>query len=247
MMVMSSFFSWYKAWARLLCQHDVIVVLVEFRNALVPALVKGEHSSIQTGPFPAGLSDCVASIRSVHKQALAMGIDQSRIIVAGESGGGNLAIASAIRLKRCGQSDILSGVFALAPFIHGDYSAATHLRSVSEYNGVFLTLKQNYRIWYGAEESWENPEAWPILADESTLRGLPRTFISVDECDPLRDEGLLFFRNLQTAGVPTWCHVEPKSIHAGFMTFVHRGITVDTARRMARFAHGDAVNPVSSL
>ena len=52
----------------------------------------------EVAPFPAGLNDCVSGVRWLVDQADELGIDASKIIVAGESGGGNLAIATGMQL-----------------------------------------------------------------------------------------------------------------------------------------------------
>ena len=63
--------------------------MVDFRNCVTPS------SAPEVEPYPAGLNDCVSGLRWVSANAEALGIDAGRIIVAGESGGGNLTLASA--------------------------------------------------------------------------------------------------------------------------------------------------------
>ena len=59
---------------------------------------------------------------------------------------------------------------------------------------------------YGIEQlEQRNPLAWPAFADEEDVRGFPPTVISVNEFDPLRDEGIEFYRLLLRAGVPAQC------------------------------------------
>jgi len=54
---------------------------------------------------------------------------------------------------------------------------------------------------YGIEAfDAKDPLAWPAFASEDDVRGLPPTVISVNECDPLRDEGIEFYRLLLRAG-----------------------------------------------
>ena len=57
------------------------------------------------------------------------------------------------------------------------------------------------------------PLAWPGFATEDDVRGLPPTVISVNECDPLRDEGIEFYRLLLRAGVPARCRQLMGTIH----------------------------------
>ena len=53
---------------------------------------------------------------------------------------------------------------------------------------------------YGIDEfNNQNPLAWPGFANEEDVRGFPSTVISVNECDPLRDEGIAFYRLLLSA------------------------------------------------
>ena len=59
---------------------------------------------------------------------------------------------------------------------------------------------------YGIEAfNARNPLAWPSFATREDVEGLPPVVISVNECDPLRDEGIAFYRLLLGAGVPARC------------------------------------------
>jgi acetyl esterase/lipase len=58
-----------------------------------------------------------------------------------------------------------------------------------------------------------NPLAWPSFATEKDVQGFPPTVISVNECDPLRDEGIIFYRLLLRAGVPARCRQVMGTMH----------------------------------
>ena len=73
-------------WRKSLAERNAVVVGVEFRNE---GLSEGHQ------PFPAGLDDCAAAVRWVHENRDELQI--SSIIVIGESGGGNLAISTALK------------------------------------------------------------------------------------------------------------------------------------------------------
>jgi acetyl esterase len=60
----------------------------------------------------------------------------------------------------------------------------------------------------------KNPLAWPYHADLEMLKGLPPHVISVNELDPLRDEGLEFYKKLKNAGVSAKSKVIKGTVHA---------------------------------
>jgi len=91
---------------------------------------------------------------------------------------------------------------------------------------------------YGISElESRNPLAWPGFSTEDDVRGLVPTVISVNECDPLRDEGINFYRLLLRAGVTTRCRQVMGTIHGTeILPMVCPDISVDTARNIADFA-----------
>ena len=86
----------YRAWGKIIAAQGVAVAMVDFRNALTPS------SAPEVAPYPAGLNDCVSGLHWVRANASSLGIDAQRVIVAGESGGGNLTLATGMRLLRDG-------------------------------------------------------------------------------------------------------------------------------------------------
>jgi acetyl esterase/lipase len=196
MATLSSFYGNYRAWARILAARGLAVVLVEFRNSV------GENALDEVAPYPAGLNDCVAGLRWTVDHAQEYGIDPSRIVVAGESGGGNLALATTLRLKRSGDLKLIKGVYALCPYINGVWPDDRYPSTVTN-NGIFINVQGNWGpMSYGIEavES-RDPLAWPGFATVEDVTGFPPTVISVNECDPLHDEGVAFYRLLLSAGV----------------------------------------------
>ncbi len=74
----------YRGWGKIIAANGVAVVMVDFRNSVVASSVP------EIAPFPAGLNDCVSGLKWVVANAEHLQIDAGRIVVAGESGGGNL-------------------------------------------------------------------------------------------------------------------------------------------------------------
>ena len=232
MTVMSCYDGMYRAWGKIIAAHGVAVAMVDFRNALRAS------SAPEVAPFPAGLNDCVSGLKWVHANAAALNIDPARIVVAGESGGGNLALATALKLKRDGDIGLVKGLYALCPYIAGAWPQPQYPSS-SENNGIFLDLHNNRGAMAYGIEAFEarDPLAWPAFASDEDVKGLPPVVISVNECDPLRDEGIVFYRRLLANGVAARCRQVMGTIH-GTEIFVIccPDISRDTASDIANFA-----------
>ncbi len=237
MMTLSCFLGNYRAWGKIIAARGVAVAMVDFRNALSPSSVP------EIAPFPAGLNDCIAGLRWVCANAETLGIDRSRILVAGESGGGNLTLATGLKLLQEGDIHLIKGLYALCPYIAGQWPLPQNPSS-TENNGILLNLHNNQgRMVYGIEAFEErNPLAWPGFASAEDVRGLPPTVISVNECDPLCDEGINFYRLLIAAGVKAQCRQVMGTIHATeIFPATCPEISLETARSIADFCRGTAV------
>lgn len=231
MMVFSCFDGNYRAWSKLIAAEGVAVAMVDFRNCLTPS------SAPEVAPFPAGLNDCTSGVRWLAENAAELGIDPNRIVVAGESGGGNLTIATGLKLKQDGDLNLIKGLYALCPYIAGSWPDPA-LPSSTENNGILIGLHTNRgAMAYGIEQlENKNPLAWPLFASEADLAGLPPTMISVNECDPLRDEGVAFYRRLMSAGVSARCREVLGTCHgAEILISPCPEISRDTAASLARF------------
>lgn len=228
----SCFDGMYKAWGRILAAQGVAVAMVDFRNALLPS------SAPEVAPYPAGLDDCVSGLQWVREHADALGIDRDRIVVAGESGGGNLTLAVGLRLLREGMAHAIKGLYAMCPFIGGQWPRPEHASSV-ENNGLLLQLHNNRAAMAYGIEALERRDAlaWPGFATEADVAGLPPTVIHVNECDPLRDEGIAFHRLLLRSGVAARCRQAMGTLHGSeIFAAVCPDISRDTARDIAAFA-----------
>lgn len=224
----------YRGWGKIIAANGVAVVMVDFRNALVASSVP------EVAPFPAGLNDCVSGLKWVAANPERLNIDRGRIIVAGESGGGNLTLATGLKLKQDGNLDLIRGLYALCPYIRGEWPTP-ECPSSTENNGILLDLHSNRgAMGYGIEAFKErNPLAWPSFATTADVEGFPPTIISVNECDPLRDEGLNFYRLLLTAGVPARARQVMGTSHGTeIFTIACPEISRDTARDLAAFCKG---------
>jgi acetyl esterase len=222
----------YRGWGKLIAANGVAVVMVDFRNSVVASSVP------EVAPFPAGLNDCVSGLKWLVENATSLNVDPERIVVAGESGGGNLTLATGLKLKRDGDLGLIKGLYALCPYIAGEWPTPECPSSV-ENNGILLDLHSNRgAMSYGIEAfAQRNPLAWPRFATVDDVVGLPRTVISVNECDPLRDEGINFYRLLLQAGVAARCRQMMGTSHGTeIFTIACPDVSRDTARDIAGFA-----------
>lgn len=200
----------YRRWREELAAAGTVVVGVEYRNG---GGVLGPH------PFPAGLDDCVAGLHWVTAHLAELGA--SHVVVTGDSGGANLALALAIRARREGWAGEIAGVFAQCPYIVGAW-AESELPSLEENNqywlnrSLFPLLAEVYDP--GAKHA-DDPTCWPHRATAADVAGLPPHVISVNELDPLRDEGLAYHRLLLTAGVSSVGRLNLGLCHVGELLF----------------------------
>jgi acetyl esterase/lipase len=190
----------------------LVVVGVEFRNS---------GGRLGAHPYPAGLNDCAAATRWVHANAADLGV--SHLIVSGESGGGNLALTVVHKAKREGWLDEIAGAYAQCPYLSNrwlDYP--DELPSLRENDGYFISCQQAAllgSIYDPGRANAGDPTCWAGAASDEDLAGLPPHVISVNELDPLRDEGLLYYRRLLAADVPTVGRVVAGTCHGGDLLF----------------------------
>ena len=203
----------YGYWRDEIAASGLVVVGVEFRNCA---------GSLGPHPFPAGLNDCSSALDWMHAHRDDLGI--SKIVVSGESGGGNLTIATTLKAKQDGRLDAIDGVYAQCPYISGAYAdPPAELVSMTENDEYFIgtpIMSIMAHLYDPSGEHATDPLAWPYHATVDDLAGLPPHVLSMNELDPLRDEGLAHYRKLAAAGVSVAARVVPGTPHAGDLLFV---------------------------
>ncbi len=212
MVIMEAADPGYVRWRDELATTGLVVIGVEFRNGA---------GKLGPNPFPAGLNDCFSGVTWAHENREALGI--SKIVVSGESGGGNLSLATTLKANGEGVVDMIDGVYAQCPYISGAYAEKDPaLPSLWENDEYFLScamMGSMVRMYSPDGTDDTNPLAWPYRASVEDLQGLPPHCISVNELDPLRDEGLAYFRKLLAAGVSASSRTVNGTCHAGDCLF----------------------------
>ena len=161
--------------------------------------------------FPAAPEDCYAVTKWVAENAPALGVDASRLAVAGDSAGGNLAAAVPQMARDRGGPAI---AFQLLIYPVTDFDAS---RPSMRDNAEGYMLTTDAMAWfydqYLPESDRTNPYAAPIKGD---LSNLPPAMVITAEYDPLRDEGNDYAAKLIAAGVKTEHQCVPGMIHGFF-------------------------------
>lgn len=176
------------------------VVSVEYR--LAP-----EHK------FPAPLDDCYAALEWVAANAASIGVDADRLAVGGDSAGGNLATAVALRARDHGGPDLRLQVLVY-PVTNHDFSTPSYAE-----NGDGYLLTRDMMVWFwdhylNGPEDGKDPLASPLQAED--LSRLPPALVITAEFDPLRDEGEAYAARLREAGVKVTQKRFDGQIHAFF-------------------------------
>ncbi|BBY80344.1 alpha/beta hydrolase fold domain-containing protein [Mycolicibacterium pulveris] len=197
-----------------LAATGVVVVGVEFRNS---------GGKLGPHPFPAGLNDCASAVRWVAANRTELGV--SHLIVSGESGGGNLTLAVAHKAKREGWVGDIAGLYAQCPYISNRWlDECDDLPSLKENDGYFVDRQQLAllgSIYDPDGKHADDATCWAGVATDGELTGMPPHVISVNELDPLRDEGLLYYRRLIRVGVPAVGRVVAGTCHGGDLLMAH--------------------------
>jgi len=206
--------------ARSLCRAaGVVVVSVDYR--LAP-----EH------PYPAGLDDCVAAARWLGTHGRELGIDPDRLLIGGDSAGGNLSAATILRLS----AERAAIRFRAALLIYGRFSG-DETESMKAWGDRDLVLSARVMEWFERHYAGEHPDRTdpyyaPLAGD---LRAFPPSILVVGTLDPLLDDSRLFAAALEKAGVPVELHVYNDGLHA-FLQFSMLDMCGDAIARVCAFA-----------
>ncbi len=195
----------HDAMCRQLCRRSgTVVVSVDY--ALAPE-----------NKFPAAPDDCLAATRWVAAHASEFGGDATRLALAGDSAGGNLATVTALRIRDEG-GPLIRAQLLLYPVT--DHYSVQRLSYTERGTGNGLTADGmiwfwNHYLTYPHEGA--HPHASPMRAE--SLKDLPAAYVVTGEYDPLRDEGEDYALRLREAGVEVEL-VRCADMNHGFLSWV---------------------------
>jgi acetyl esterase len=197
----------------------------------IPALVISvDYRLAPEHPFPAAVQDAHLALEWAARNAAELGGDGWRLVVGGDSAGGNLATVVAVRARKEG----LPVTFQLLFYPCTDLTR-TDRPSYQQYGqGHWLTTRavERFRSFYLPDPAaWRHPEASPLLAAAADLKLLPPALILTAGCDLLRDEGQEYAERLRALGVPVEYRLEPEMIH-GYLSLFNNALFADVSRRV---------------
>lgn len=164
-------------------------------------LMKGKGSG-----YPNQLEDCYACLCFVKEHAKELGIDPSRIIVGGESAGGNLAAATV--LKATDEGIGLMGQILAYPMLD-----CRHREAHKKVHPLFWTDKMNQKAWK-AYLGDKEPDAYASPSLREDFSSLPPTYAFVLDEELFYEETLEYVEKMREAGVHVDLDVYKGRVHA---------------------------------
>ena len=215
--------------ARLICR-DTDAVVVSFEYRLSPE-----------NKFPGAVEDCLAATRWVVEHASELGGDPSKVAIAGDSAGGNLAAVTAQAMRDEGiQLTAQLLLYPATDFTDGDRYPSREENA----DGYLLTARD--MVWFteqylAADSDPKDPRLSPLYGD---LAELPPAVVATAEFDPLRDEGNAYAQALSDAGVTVRHHCFPGMIHGFFGLGIASTAAAEAAATSCR-EFGELLNVVN--
>lgn len=200
--------------------HEVCAALATAAGLPVIAV---DYRLAPEHPFPAPFEDAWAAFQDVVRRAHELGLDPARIGVGGDSAGGNLSAAIAVRARDAGGPRPGAQVL-----VYPSVDQAQDHPSEATFARGFLLSRDDiawFRARYlGGHEHDRDPRCSPLLAD---LRDVAPAVVVTAGFDPLRDEGAAYAAKLRAAGVRVEERCERDLVHG----FLNLAGAVAAARR----------------
>ena len=189
--------------------HDRLMREYAARSGM--AVVGIDYSRAPEARFPQPLEETIDIVRWLGANGAALGLDAGKLVIGGDSAGGNISVATALVLRDAGES-LLRGMV----LNYGCYDIDFLSDSVVRYGGGDYLLTTHMMLWFcwqylPSPRDAANPLASPLHAD---LKGLPPAFMAITELDVLHDQNLAMEQALKAAGVAVEAHVYKGTVHS---------------------------------
>ena len=176
-------------------------------------VVSVDYALSPEAKFPQALEECAAVVRWIAENGAQWGLDGSRILLGGDSAGGNLALATGLLLRDTG-GPALRGILANYPVSDSRFDTPSYKEfGVGGYGLNTQRMSFYWDVYVAHDADRLNPLAAPLRAD---LRGLPPVCVLLAELDVLRSEGEALVEILRAAGNPVETRTFTGVVH-GFL------------------------------
>ena len=178
----------------------------ELAVAADTAVVFIDYALAPEAKYPVQIEQCYAVARWVTEQGNSHGLDPSRIAVAGDSAGGNMATVLCIMAKRRGDVNFVqqSMYYPMTDALTNGDSESYRLFKDGPY-GDAETMEWFWSTYLPEQDLRLESTVSPLRATLDELKDLPPALVIVDENDVLRDQGEAYASKLRDADVPTAC------------------------------------------
>lgn len=163
--------------------------------------------------FPGAADDCYAATVWAAQNAARLNGDASRLAVGGDSAGGNLSAVVAQMARDRGTPPLVFQLLVY-PVTEQNFETSSYRNNAEGYLLTRQSMQWYWNHYLASPDDATNPYAAPLMATD--LSGLPSAFVLTAEFDPLCDEGEVYAKRLQDAGVPTTCTRYDGMIHGFF-------------------------------
>jgi acetyl esterase len=213
--------------------HDRLIR--EIANGAQAAVVFVDYSRSPEARYPVAIEEAYAATKWVSENGKTIDVDSSRLAVAGDSVGGNMAAVVTLLAKQRGGPKI-DFQLLFYPVTDADFDTPSYQQFAQ---GYFLTREAMKWFWdhYAPDVAIRaQPMASPLQATIEQLRDLPPALVINGECDVLRDEGEAYARKLIQAGVQVTALRYMGTIH----DFVMLDAVTDTPAARSAVAQANA-------
>lgn len=192
--------------------HDVVCRQLAYAGELI--VISVDYRLAPEHKFPAAIDDAIVATKWVAANAGQLGIDAARLMVGGDSAGGNLAAVVALA-ARDGDGPRLAGQVLIYPATDFAMKHPSHSEPETSILLTHSVIKWFCNHYLNGAADIDHWKASPARA--LTLAGLPPAYVLTAGADPLRDEGDEYAERLKQAGVAVTYKHFPGQFH-GFFT-----------------------------
>lgn len=208
--------------------HDVYCVALAHTVGL--PVISVNYRLAPENPFPAALDDCFFVMQWIAEHGDVCAGPPQRLILCGDSAGGTLAAACAIKARN-EDGPLVTLQVLLYPCLGTDFTTESYRNNTQD---PALSLKSMQMFWksYLIEGGDGDPLATPLALED--MSGLPPAYVLTADLDPLRDDGLMYAERLTKAGVPTTVRNVSGGIHGLLRAFAHSQVVQEELRLLAK-------------